>query len=152
MARAHTRYGGKIHIAGEIEKIGDFPAGEDDILPGHQVESFRDTDGAQKWRKQTTDANMQSCFVALEMVSLGIDKAYMKDDIMNVGRFQGGSIFLGHLNSGEDIALSEHLQSAGDGTFKAATAETAAANVARFRAHEEVGLVLVPTRLAIEVL
>lgn len=152
MARPYTRYGGKIHIAGEIEKIGDFPAGEDNIIPGMQVESYRDTDGAQKWRKQATDSNMQSAFIALEMVSLGVDKLYMEDDIMNVGRFQPGSIFWGLIPSGQDIALSQHLQSNGDGTFKAATAETAAANVARFRAHEEKGLVLATTRIAIEVL
>lgn len=151
MARPYTRYG-KIHIAGEIEKIGDFPAGEDDILPGMQVESFRDTDGAQKWRKQATDVNMQSAFIALEMVSLGVDYPYMKDDIMNVGRFQGGSIFWGFIPSGQDIALSEHLQSngGGTGTFKTAAAETAAGNVAHFRAHEEIGAVLTRTRIAIE--
>lgn len=154
MAIPYTRYGGKIHIAGEMEKIGDFPAGEDNILPGHQVESFKDTDGAQKWRKQATDSAMQSAFIALEMVNLGVDKPYMKDDIMNVGRFHGGSIFWGFIPSGQDIALSEHLQSNGGGTgvFKVASAETAAANVAKFRAHEEKGLVLTTTRIAIEVL
>jgi hypothetical protein len=154
MGRPYKRYNGKIHIAGEIEKIGDFPAGEDNILPGHQVESYRDTDGAQKWRKQLTATDMQSCFIALEMVSLGVDKPYMKDDMMNVGRFQPGSIFWGFIPSGQDIAVSEHLQSNGGSTgmFKAATAETAAANVARFRAHEEIGAVLAATRCAIEVL
>lgn len=151
MARSYTRYGGKIHIAGEIEKIGDFPAGEDDILPGMQVENVRDTDGAQKWKKQVTATDMQSAFIALEMVSLGIDRPYMKDEMMNVGRFRGGSVFLGFIPSGQDIALREPLQSeGGTGMFKSATANTAAANVAHFRAHEEKGAVLSTTRIAIE--
>jgi hypothetical protein len=153
MSRPYQRYG-KVHIAGDVERIGDFPAGEDNILPGHQVESFRDTDGAQKWRKQATDSAMQSAFIALEMVNFGPDKPYMKDDNMIVARFQPGSIFWGFIPSGQDIAVSEHLQSNGGGTgmFKAASAETAAANVAKFRAHEEKGLVLATTRIAIEVL
>lgn len=151
MARSYTRYGGKIHIAGEIEKIGDFPAGEAGILPGMQVELVKDADGAQKWKKQVNAADVQSAFIALEMVSLGVDYAYNTDDIMNVGRFQGGSVFWGFIPSGQDIALREPLQSeGGTGMFKSATANTAAANVAHFRAHEEKGAVLATTRIAIE--
>lgn len=151
MAIPYTRYG-KIHIAGEMEKIGDFPAGEDGILPGMQVELVKAADDAQKWKKQVNTADVQSCFIALEMVSLGVDYAYNTDDIMNVGRFHGGSVFWGLIPSGQDIALREPLQSNGSGTgmFKTASDNTAATNVAHFRAHEEKGLVLTTTRIAIE--
>lgn len=152
MAIPYTRYG-KVHIAGDVERIGDFPSGEDGIKPGMLVESYRDTDGAQKWRKPTSATNMQSVFVALEMVSLGPDYAYNTDDNMIVGAFRPGSIFWGFIPSGQDIAVSEHLQSNGnDGMLKSATSDAASANVARFRAHEEIGAVLVTTRCAIEVL
>lgn len=123
------------------------------ITPGMQIETFNDS-GVLKWRPQDAAADVQSRFFALEEMEWGkgVDDDYGVGDLVKAGHVHPGGTVWGLVPSGQDITIGDYLQSNGDGTFKEATATTAAANVARFRALETLGTVTTLTRCRIEVL
>jgi len=117
----------------------NIPAGEADIRPGMLVEPFNNS-GVLAWRKSSAAAGQTSMFVALEqdIQNLPIDTPYAIDSEMPVASIPIGGRWWGLIASGQNIARGP-LQSAGDGTVKAATATTATANVYHFHALESSG-------------
>lgn len=73
---------------------------------------------------------------------------YVSGDQVKVATFASGDRAVGYVASGENIQQDELLESAGDGTFKAATVATAAIA----RSTEEVGAVTELTAIVVEFL
>lgn len=140
-----------VHIGGDYQKINDRVCGASSITPGMIVELFDDS-GVDKWRPHSGATNMPTRYVALEKLGYGPDDAYAQDDLMLVAAYYPGGMFWGLLPSGQDISNAEPLQSNGDGTLKSATANTAAANVAAYKAKEALGAITETTRCWVEVL
>lgn len=138
---------GTIYLGG-----GDGPGGESGytivneytagaaITPGMLIEKYDDA-GTTKWRPHSAAADMQDWWVALEQseMNLGVDDPYAIGDLVKAAKMQKGSFFWGIVASGQTIANLARLQSNGDGRTKAATATTAAANVAYLQALEALG-------------
>lgn len=138
---------------GGITYINTIPAGAT-IIPGMLIETF-DNGGVTNYRPQSAAADVSSPVIALEqvMMNLGVDDPYHVNDLVIAGALRQGSTFWGLIPSGQNIANQQSLQSNGDGRLKAATATTAAANVARYKAMESSGgAVTVDTRIRVEVL
>lgn len=142
-----------IRLSGIETVINDLAASEA-ITPGHLVELASASAGVNKWRKNSSATNITPMFVALnqEELNLGIDTACAAGDLIPVGVLEPGDKFYGLLPSGQNIANGDLLQSNGDGTLKAATAATAAANVARFQALDNIGAITVQTRVRVQVI
>lgn len=131
------------------------------ITPGMLVENFKDTDNKLKWRPNSSATNMPTMAVAIEntMANRGVDVAYSIGDRALIHFFVPGEVFWGIVPSGQNIALGDMLQSNGDGKLKAATAATAAANVARFQCVPNLngnggtgGAVTADTRIRVQVI
>ena len=132
--------------------VNDLAAGED-ITPGHLVEMY-DDGGVNKWRKHATSTEQVTLAVALEQgeMNKGIDYVYAAGDLCKVWFLKPGDVWYGIIPSGQTVANSAFLQSNGGGTAKAATATTAAANVARFQSLDNLGAVNALTRCRIQVI
>lgn len=141
-----------VYLAGPITRVDEFPAGEA-ITPGHLIELYDDS-GTMKWRKHATSTEQVTLAVALEQghFNLGVDDAYAAGDQVVAGILCPGSTFWGLIASGQDISSAELMQSAGAGLLKAATATTAAANVAKFQSLDNPGAVTELTRLRVQVI
>ena len=133
--------------------INDYVAIES-ITPGMLLEYHNDS-GTLKWGVHDAAADQGSVVVALDqtLLNLGVDDAYAAGDLVMAGALRPGATFWGIIPSGQNISPAGKLQSNGDGKLKAATADTADANVARFVALESSGgAVTADTRIRVEVL
>lgn len=143
-----------IHLGGSLVVLDDreFPASAA-ITPGMLVEMFDDA-GDPKYRPHSADTRQVSLSVALSRDEFNntIDDPYAIGETVKVGFMSAGTTFYGILPSGQDIAKGDLLQSNGDGKLKIATAETAAANVARFQSLGAPGAVVVDTRIRVQVI
>lgn len=132
--------------------VNDLAAGEA-ITPGHLVEMY-DDGGVNKWRKHATSTEQVTLAVAMEQgeMNKGVDDTCAAGDLAKVWFLKPGDVFWGLIPSGQTIANAAKLQSNGGGTLKAATATTAAANVARFQSLDNLGAVTTLTRCRIQVI
>lgn len=135
-----------------ITYVNDIVAGAT-ITPGMLIETYNDG-LVTKWRPHSAAAGVASRAVALEqlMLNKGVDDNYAAGDLVQAGILKAGSMFWGLIPSGEDIANQDFLQSNGDGLMKEATASTAAAGVAHYKAHDNLGAVTANTRCRVEVI
>jgi len=141
-----------IHLGGPITLINEYVA-LGAITPGMLVEYHNDS-GTLKWDVHDAAADVQIPYVALNQAELNkeVDDAYAAGDLVAVGALTVGSQFWGIIPSGQNISPAAYLQSNGDGKLKAATADTAAAAVAKFQAVETSGgAVTADTRIRVEV-
>ena len=132
--------------------INDYVAIEQ-ITPGMLLEYHSDS-GTLKWGVHDSATDIGSIVVALDQpfLNLGVDDVYAAGDLVLAGALRNGATFWGIVPSGQNIAVAAKLQSNGDGKLKVATADTAAANVAKFVALESSGgAVTVDTRIRVEV-
>lgn len=132
--------------------VNDLAVGEA-ATPGHLAEMY-DDGGVNKWRKHPTSTEQVTLAVFMEQgeMNKGIDDAYAAGDLAKVWFLKPGDVFYGLIPSGQTIANAAKLQSNGGGTLKAATATTAAANVARFQSLDNLGAVTTMTRCRIQVI
>lgn len=144
--------GGGPGAEGAATYVNNIKAGAE-ITPGMLIETYNDG-GVTKWRAHSGAAEVGSVAVALEqlMMNLGVDDVYAVDDLVLAAVLRPGSMWWALVPSGADIANQDFLQSNGDGLLKEATATTAAAGVARFKSHDQLGAVTVRTRVRAEVL
>lgn len=121
------------------------------ITPGMLVEMIS-SGSDQKWRKNASATEQVEIAVALNQpeLNLGVDDAYAAGDLVNVWKPGVGDVFWGLIQSGEDIAEGDLLQSASGGYVKEATATTASANLAKFKALSSPGAVTADTRVVVE--
>lgn len=134
----------------ESKIINTYPAGEDAvILPGHLIEQFHHSTLGMAWRRNSSASNMVDKFIALPMdiATQGINTPYVIGDNLAAYPLTVGVVFLGLLPSAQNITQGDRLQSNGDGSLKAASASTAAANVGFLKAQETTGAVNVLTRV-----
>jgi hypothetical protein len=127
-----------IHLGGNHERVADYTAHET-LTPGMHVEQRPDG----KWQKFTS-ALTENYQIAIVLESLrGIDVDYVAGDFVLVGIYSSGGKFLGMVQTGQDIQHSELLSPNGSatGTFKTAGATTAAANIARVKSLQTLGVV-----------
>lgn len=136
-----------IFLGGERTQINDLAASEA-ITPGHLVERFNNS-GVIRFRKHATAAGNTARLVATEhsMANKGPDDAYALNDLVEVSAGHGGSTFWMFIASGQNIAASNKLESAGDGTLRVVSSGTAL-----FSALENKPNVTVLTRLRVEVI
>lgn len=141
-----------ILLAGNPVIVEDYDAGEA-ITPGHGVELY-DVGGVLKVRKIASATEYAALCVALDrpLFGKGIDDAYAIGDRVRMAYLSPGCVFLGQIASGQNIADGALLQPAGDGTYKAATATTADANLGRLQSLDNPGAVTALTRLRLQVI
>lgn len=140
-----------VHIGGHYEKIQGPVAGVE-IKPGMLVETY-DDGGVEKVRPHSSATGFRTRKVAIEQLAKGVDVVYPIGDQVNIHDYYSGGQFWGLLPSGQDIAMSEHMQSNGDGLLKQATASTADAGLAYYKSRESTGgAITVETRIWTEVL
>jgi len=137
--------------------INDIPIRDVLAKPGHIVETFNDTTvtpNVRGWRRHSSATGIPSKFVLLEndIFNKGVDDTFALGNSGAVMCLRVGDAIWGLIPSGQNITQDDPLQSNGDGTFKAATATTAAANVAHYKAQETLGAVTTLTRCRIEVI
>lgn len=149
-----------IHLAGPITRVG---AEETDTVgknlvgvaatPGMLAEMYSNG-GVATWRPNTSATEQCPLVVFLEhgMFNKDLDDAYSVGDVPELGFMRAGSVFQALIASGQNVTVGDALQSAGDGTLKAATATTAAANVYKFQALDSPGAVVAQTRLRVQVI
>lgn len=133
--------------------VNEYVAGVQ-ITPGMLIEQYIDT-GKIKLRPQASATAVSGAAVALEKMihNKGVDDPYHVGELVLYAELRKGSSFWGLLPSGQDASANNGLlQSNGDGMLKAATAITAAANVAGYQALEVIGPVTVTTRIRVKVL
>lgn len=140
-----------IHVSGDIAGKDEWYTAGVAITPGMQVETYDDS-GETLLRPQSSSTDVQSRRFALEKIGRSIDEAYAIGEVVPTADFLPGSIVNAIIASGQDIATLEKMQGAGDGTLKAATADTAAANVAVFQAVERPGAVTANTRCMVQII
>jgi len=140
-----------IHLAGPIDYLDGYKAAEAGIKPGHLCEKVP---GAKTVRKNTSATNVAEILVALtdRAANVDIDTAYASGSFVRLAQFRRGSAFQGRIASGQDIALHDGMQSAGDGTLKEATSAAAGDNVKIFQAINAPGAVTVETLCKVEVI
>lgn len=155
MALAHNPPN-TIHLGGQIEKMNEWSAGVE-ITPGMQIELYTDTSttpDTMRWRPHSSATNKATNIFALEKMihNETVDDVYAINELVIAAKFLPGSSVWTCVPSGQDITAGASLQSNGDGWSKAATAETAAANVAAQKALETVGAVTTLTRVRTQIL
>lgn len=125
-----------IHLGGPKLVVNDYNASAA-ITPGMLVE-LHNSSGI-KVRKNASATEMAAIAVALEQIEMNktVDDDYAADDLVKMAFLGIGSTFWGLIASGQNIAPCALLQSAGDGTLKAASPTTAAGGVARFQSVED---------------
>jgi len=147
-----------IRVSGDrTDDINNIPAGIA-ICPGYLVEQYAFGAGLNRWRPNTAAADVQKPFVALDSPEWNhsltpaslTSPLYAIGDLVPVWPMEIGDLGWLWILSGQNIANSDYLQSAGDGTLKKATATTAAANVVQFQSMENPGAVTVPTRIVVQ--
>lgn len=122
------------------------------IVPGHLIEMYSDT--GLKWRSNSSATVVPQMFVALDFPEQAqvvgsattVDTPYAPGDIVHAWGMPLAAAWWGLVASGQTINEGDPLQSAGDGTLKAATSTAASAGVYRFIAEETIGAVTVLTR------
>lgn len=141
-----------IHLGGPKVLVDEYVASAA-ITPGYLVEQHSDS-GTLKWRKNASATEQVTLAVALDQpeFNLGIDDDYAAGDLVKAAFLAPGSVFYGLIPSGQNIAVGALLQSNGDGKLKAASATTAAANVAKFQSLDAPGSVTADTRLRVQVI
>lgn len=142
-----------VHLGGDITRLNEHSAGVA-ITPGMLIE-FYDDSGKMKLRPHASATEYPSTIFATEklMHNKGVDDVYAINDLVAAVQGHKGSSWWALVPSGQNIVAGALLQSNGDGMFKAATATTAAANVAQFQALESTGgAITVTARLRIQVL
>lgn len=125
------------------------------ITPGMIIEQvFDQAVAAPKYRANASATEIVSLIVAGEQswMNLGVDDNYADGDLVDAIYLKPGSIIWGLVASGQNIQMSELLQSAGDGTLKTATATTADAGLAKFQSLDNLGAVTVLTRCRVQVI
>lgn len=140
-----------------LHSVLDNPIITDDLAAsaaisyGYLIERHSDS-GVLKWKANASATNQVEMAVALDEPELnqGLSGAYAAGDLVKAWHLQVGDVFYGVIPSGQDIAIGDLLQSNGDGKMKEATAATADANVARFRALSAPGAVTADTRVKVE--
>lgn len=135
-----------------IRYVNDYVAGAT-IRPGMLIEKYNDA-GVTKWRPHSATADMRTVAVAVEqlMLNKGVDDDYAAGDLVQAAYLGSGCIFWGIGLSGQTIGNQTALQSDGTGKLKAATATTAAANVAWFKSNDALGAIVADTRCRVEVM
>lgn len=136
-----------IHLSGEFELENTKVAGGA-ITPGMLVETYSDS-GVRKYRAHNASAGTFAAkSFALEQIewNLTISDAYAAGDVVKVGIFSPGAVVYALVPSGQNIVAGDTLESNGDGMLKEGTTAPVA------RALEDIGSVLVTTRLRVEVL
>ena len=114
---------GCIFLGGERTQLGAWAA-KAAITPGHLVERVN-TAGVWRWQKNTntTAAKASEAAVATEqsMLNKGVDDDYAIGDLVEVSVGHKGSAFWMLIASGQNIAYCDPLESAGNGTLRAAS-------------------------------
>lgn len=138
-----------LHDRAKATLIDNIPLADNGALPGHFVEKFVNS-GVVSWRRVSSATNIPSKHILLEddLNNLNIDTTPLN---AYVACLAIGMTVYALVPSGADITNADYLQQNGDGRLKEATAITAAANVAHYRALETIGPVTVQTRLRVEV-
>lgn len=142
-----------IHLGGDITRLNEHSAGVA-ITPGMLIEFYSDGTN-MKLRPHASATEFPTAIFATEDVfhNKTVDDVYAIGSLVPAVQGHKGSSWWALVPSGQDIAAGALLQSNGNGMLKAATATTAAANVAHFQALESTGgAVTVTTRLRIQVL
>lgn len=141
-----------VHLGGPMVRNDDYVISEI-ATPGHQVELV-EVSGKKKWRKTASATENAGAFILLDrpLMNKNIDDNYAAGDQAEVAQYSAGGFFYGLVPSGQNISNGELLAPNGDGTFKSAATTTAAGNVARYRALQNLGLIVALTRCRIEVL
>lgn len=123
------------------------------ITPGHLIKSYN-VAGVMSWKPNDSATDLAAPIVALSQPewNRGVDVQYAIGDVVSAWYMERGDCAWMFIASGQNITIGDALQSAGDGTLKAATATTAAANVAKFKALETQANVTVLTRIRVEAL
>jgi hypothetical protein len=141
---------------GEI--INDLPVIAVGAKPGMFVEGYLAAGNIPAWRPHSNAVNQFASFVLMEnegqFAEIGQtwDTVYNSGDNALVHPLRAGMKIWAILPSGQNIASMDLLQSNGDGRLKAASAATAAANVARLQALEAIGPTTVDTRIRVQVI
>lgn len=128
--------------------IADVPAGGT-ITPGHLIERYDAGSGVVKWRVHSTQAGAAAKAVALNWSSMnkGVDDNYTASDLMEAIIAPSGVNLWMIIASGQNIAIGNFLESAGDGTLRIYNA-----GVRLFQALETIATVTVTTRIRVEAL
>jgi len=137
----------------EHEIVNDLPVVAVGAKPGMFVEGYLAPGNIRAWRPHSDAARELSAFILLEqdIENLTVDSPYGSGDLAIVHPVRAGMTLWALLPSGQNIAAMDFLQSNGDGRVKAASAVTAAANVARIQALEAIGPTTVDTRIRVQV-
>lgn len=120
----------KIHLWGDMDVYhsdhGDglvnFQATEA-IIPGHLVETFA-SGGDLKCKKNATSGEVSQAFIALNFLedNRGIatdgTDSWASGETVRLGLMHTGCCVYGLIASGQNIAIGDYLESAGDGTFQ----------------------------------
>jgi hypothetical protein len=137
-----------IHLGGNVERVSDYTAFHT-ITPGMHIRLRPDG----KWEKDNAALTEQyEVTIALETLR-GITVDYVAGDFVIAGKYGPGGKFLGMVQTGQDIQFGELLSpnGGGTGTWKTAGATTAAANIARVRSLQTLGVVAEVTRCEMDV-
>lgn len=120
------------------------------ITPGMLVELHDDgSAGAPRWRKHATAAGTfarKAFALDQPFLNQGVDDDYPADELCQVGIMYPGSVVWALVASGQNIAINDALESAGNGFLKEGTTAPVA------RALETLGAVTETTRVRAEVL
>jgi hypothetical protein len=145
-----------IYLGGEIDsaRLTTNLKTAEAIKPGYLVEGVDAGSGVNEWQKNSSATEYPEMAVALNRpyLNLDFDTVVPLGDLVDVMHMRAGEPYLMWIPSGQDITNGDLLQSNGDGLLKAATATTATANVARFRAIGNPGSVTVETSLRVRVI
>lgn len=122
------------------------------ITPGMLIEGYGSA-GSFLYRPHSSATTTAPLCVALEQVemNLTVNDPYAINDLVKAWYMPIGATFWGIVQSGENIAVGDPVQSAGNGKLKEATSATAAAGVAKFQALEGIGAVVADTRCRMQV-
>lgn len=130
------------------------------IIPGMFIE-LANFSGTLKYQPVASATNVASAVIAEEQIELSIpnglltgttscDTPYLAGSLVKAWTMRPGDEAWALVGSGVDITIGDRMQQAGGGLLKEATADTAAAGVAQFRALETLGAVNVLTRLRVQ--
>ena len=120
------------------------------ITPGNLVE----VDTGQ-WRRHANAGLNAAASFALERDELGndFDVDYAASDLVKVGRFRPGDKVNALIASGQNLVIGEFVESAGDGTLRTLTTDSATDDTQRVsvvgQSAEASGAVVVLTRHAV---
>lgn len=116
-----------VHLAGDnAVHVGDVPAGAA-ITPGNLIQYYNDS-GTLKFRKHA-DAGVAGSIYALDQPEFnkGLSDNYAAGDMVKAAVMSPGCVVYALIASGQNITQGGLLESAGDGTLKAASSGVAVA-------------------------